>query len=149
MAMPEMNAPCPLPPAAAPPRPADAPPGAVWLAASADIAEGAEPLHFGLRLWGREDDAFVLRLDTRLAAYVNRCAHEPSRMEGSLGELFDETGRYIVCSVHGATYEAASGHCIAGPCRGESLIAIDVFEHAGHVYWWPTPDLQPLAAEQP
>lgn len=147
--MPKPNTACPPPPTAAPPRPADAPAGAVWLAASADIVEGAEPLHFGLLLWRQEEDAFVLRLDARLAAYVNRCAHVPTRMDGSLGELLDESGRYIVCGVHGATYEAASGHCIAGPCRGESLIAIDVFEHSGHVYWWPTPDLQPLNAEHP
>jgi len=40
----------------------------------------------------------------------------------------------LVCATHGATYEPASGRCIYGPCKGDSLTAIDILELNGRVY---------------
>jgi hypothetical protein len=31
-----------------------------------------------------------------------------------------------------------------GPCRGEQLMALDVVEREGQVYWYPSPDIQPV-----
>ena len=33
---------------------------------------------------------------------------------------------WLVCAAHGASFELANGTCVAGPCRGEALRAVEV-----------------------
>ena len=113
------------------------------------LCDGAELEEAGLahvwhvRLWGTPARAFALRFEGRVVAYLNRCAHVPVEMDWQPGRFLDLDRRYILCQVHGAVYEPASGRCIAGPCRGERLMAIDVIEREGHVYWYPSRDIRP------
>ena len=30
-------------------------------------------------------------------------------------------GRYLACHNHGAIFEPETGHCVSGPCEGDSL----------------------------
>ncbi|OXJ19717.1 TIM barrel protein [Burkholderia sp. AU6039] len=50
--------------------------------------------------------------------FVNSCPHTGARLD-SMSPLCTENG-YLVCSVHGALFDA-SGHCVKGPCAGRSL----------------------------
>jgi nitrite reductase/ring-hydroxylating ferredoxin subunit len=50
------------------------------------------------------------------------------------GEFFESSGLYLICTTHGATYEPDTGHCIAGPCKGQRLKALEVVETDGNVY---------------
>ena len=50
------------------------------------------------------------------------------------GEFFDDSGLYLICSTHGATYAPESGFCVAGPCRGQSLQELAVEERNGNIY---------------
>lgn len=77
---------------------------------------------------------FAVRVNGEVRAYVNRCAHVPVELDWQPGQFFDETGRYLVCSTHGAIYEADSGLCVAGPCRGAALSGLHVKEDAELVY---------------
>ncbi|MBT9594543.1 MAG: Rieske 2Fe-2S domain-containing protein [Vitreoscilla sp.] len=125
-----MNAPGPIPPQA--------------LCASDELEERGKAVVFDVLLWRQPARAFALRFDGRVVAYLNRCAHVPTELDWQPGEFLDTDKRWIICSIHGATYEPADGYCIAGPCRGEQLMALDISERDGQVYWYPSPDIQPV-----
>jgi len=132
------RAPAPLPPD-----------GGLPLCASDELAEAGKALVFDVLLWHRPARAFALRFEGRVVAYLNRCAHVPTEMDWRPGEFLDEERRFIVCSMHGAVYEPANGRCIAGPCAGQRLMAIDVAERDGRVYWYPSADIGPVVFDNP
>ncbi len=88
--------------------------------------------------------AFALRFDGRVVAYLNRCVHVPMEMDWRPGEFLDSDKRYILCATHGAAYEPGNGHCADGPCGRGRLTPIKVEERDGQVYWYPSPDIQPV-----
>ena len=124
------------------PEPAD-PGNGVPLCASSDLAEGGRGVLFDVLEYGQPLRAFVLRVDGQVVAYLNRCAHVPVEMDWQEGEFLDGDRRYIVCSIHGATYEPSDGYCIAGPCGGARLKAVRVAERDGQVSWYPSADIRP------
>jgi len=126
-----------------------APIGALPLCASDALAEAGTAVVFDVLLWRRPAHAFVLRFGGRVVAYLNRCAHVPIEMDWRPGEFLDEERRFIVCTMHGAVYEPANGRCIAGPCAGQRLMAIDVVERDGQVYWYPSADIGPVVFDNP
>jgi nitrite reductase/ring-hydroxylating ferredoxin subunit len=74
---------------------------------------------------GAQAPAFVVRFRGRVVAYLNRCGHMPMELDWREGVFFDSEGRDLLCSTHGAAYDAASGSwpaaaAVAGPagaCR--------------------------------
>ncbi|MFT3664793.1 Rieske (2Fe-2S) protein [Piscinibacter sp.] len=120
-------------------------PDAQRLCASAELAERGAAVLFDVRQWGQPARAFALRIDGRVVAYLNRCVHVPTEMDWQPGQFLDSERRFILCSIHGAAYEPASGRCAAGPCGRGSLVAIEVEERGGEVYWYPSRDTQPAA----
>jgi nitrite reductase/ring-hydroxylating ferredoxin subunit len=109
-----------------------------------ELAERGRAVGFDVLLWRQPARAFALRFHGRVVAYINRCAHVPSEMDWQPGEFLDADRRYIVCSIHGATYEPSSGRCLDGPCERGRLMAVDVNERDGQVYWYPSRDIAPL-----
>ncbi|HSQ72434.1 MAG TPA: hypothetical protein VLM87_08425, partial [Rubrivivax sp.] len=69
-----------------------------------------------------------------------------AEMDWQPGELFDADRRWILCSIHGASYEPATGRCIGGPCGRGRLTPLAVQEQGGQVYWYPSRDIQPVQA---
>ena len=57
--------------------------------------------------------------------------------------FFDETGRWLICATHGATYATDTGACQGGPCRG-GLIKIPLSEQDGVVHWHTAYNLKPV-----
>ena len=92
--------------------------------------------------------AFALRFEGRVVAYLNRCAHVPTEMDWQPGEFLDSEREFIICSMHGASYEPANGRCAGGPCGRGRLTAIEVDERDGRVYWYPTRDIRPVEREE-
>ncbi len=101
---------------------------------SDELEEARKGLRFEIERGSERLPAFAVRSGGRVRAYVNRCAHVGVELDWMPGEFFDESGLYLICATHGATYEPATGRCISGPCKGASLTAIDVLEEDGHVY---------------
>jgi len=122
------------------------PPGAILLCASDQLEESGRGAVFDVLLWRAPVRAFALRYEGRVVAYVNRCAHVPTEMDWLPGEFLDADRRYILCSLHGAAYEPTSGRCVGGPCTGGRLMAIEVLERDGRVYWYPSRDIRPPPA---
>jgi nitrite reductase/ring-hydroxylating ferredoxin subunit len=113
------------------------------LCASDELAERGQAVVFDVLSYRQPARAFALRFDGRVVAYLNRCVHVPAEMDWQPGEFLDADRAFIVCSMHGATYEPATGRCVGGPCGRGRLSAIDVTERDGRVYWHPSRDIRP------
>ena len=110
-----------------------------------ELVERGSAVVFDVVLWRQPARAFALRFDGRVVAYLNRCAHVPTEMDWQPGQFLDADKRYIVCSIHGATYEPASGLCVGGPCQRGRLMPVEVSEQDGQVSWYPSRDIAPLS----
>lgn len=116
---------------------------AIALCPSADLREGGDGFSFEVRHYSQRCPAFVVRHDGQVQAYLNRCSHVPMEMDFQANRFFDVTGRWLICSTHGALYSPQTGACVGGPCRG-GLIKIAVSEAGGWVHWHTAPHLEPL-----
>jgi nitrite reductase/ring-hydroxylating ferredoxin subunit len=101
---------------------------------SAELQERGLAVPFDVMHAGQSCRAFAVRFNGQVVAYLNRCAHVAMEMDWKPNRFFDDTGRWLLCATHGATYEPSNGACSGGPCRG-GLTAIPVVERDGVVYW--------------
>jgi nitrite reductase/ring-hydroxylating ferredoxin subunit len=115
------------------------------LCASSALEERGRAWVWELMEYGRMQRAFALRFEGRVVAYLNRCVHVPTEMDWQPGEFLDMEKRWILCSIHGASYEPRDGRCVGGPCGRGRLRSVPVTELDGQVYWYPSRDLQPVA----
>lgn len=60
-----------------------------------------------------------------LRAWRNACPHQGRRLDYAPGKFLVD-GDKLVCAAHGATFNLRDGECVAGPCRGESLVEVAV-----------------------
>jgi len=119
------------------------------LCASLQLADGGRALVFDVLEYGQPMRAFALRFEGQVVAYLNRCLPVPTEMDWRAGEFLDNDKRFILCSTHGAAYEPIGGRCVAGPCGRGRLTAVQVQEHAGQVYWYPSRDIRPVSFDAP
>ena len=102
---------------------------------SGEVADSGRGVRFEVEYFGERAPAFLVRYKGKVQAYLNRCAHVAMELDWQEGVFFDSEGRDLLCSTHGATYEASSGRCIGGPCNGSPLVKILVEERDGNVYF--------------
>jgi nitrite reductase/ring-hydroxylating ferredoxin subunit len=103
------------------------------ICSSNDLPERGTGVRFTLEHQGATRQAFAIRYEGRVYAYLNSCAHVQVELDWLEGEFFDHSKLYLICATHGATYEPDSGYCVLGPCTGKSLVAIPVVERGGAV----------------
>lgn len=115
----------------------------VPLCASPDLVERGAAWVFDLLEHGQPVRAFVLRFEGRVVGYLNRCVHVDAEMDWQPGQFLDSDRRWIVCALHGATYEPSDGRCIAGPGQGRRLRPLALAEQDGQVWWLPGAGLTP------
>lgn len=78
-------------------------------------------------------NAFLVNDQGNFYAYINRCRHMATPLDFMRDQFFSEDRRHLMCYTHGALYEPATGLCIAGPCKGESLHPLPVRVDCGDV----------------
>jgi nitrite reductase/ring-hydroxylating ferredoxin subunit len=78
-------------------------------------------------------EIFVVRRLGHVFAYENACPHIGTPLDFMPDRFLTGDGRHLLCSTHGALFEIASGLCIHGPCRGESLTPVPVAVRDGQV----------------
>ena len=108
-----------------------------------DLVEGGRAVPFDVVYGGQTYRAFAIRFEGLAHAYLNRCAHIPMEMDFQPDQFFDDTGRWLVCATHGATYSPDTGACAGGPCRS-GLVKIDLSERDGVVHWHTAYNLHPV-----
>ena len=82
---------------------------------------------------GRDDECLILRFDGKVYAYINRCVHMPRRLDCEQKTVFDHTGRFLRCSMHGIVYTPQTGASVSTICEGEQLRAVEVYEEGGEI----------------
>ena len=118
------------------------------LCASDDLAERGQAVVFDVLSYRQPARAFALRFDGRVVAYLNRCVHVPAEMDWQPGEFLDADREFIICSMHGAIYEPATGRCAGGPCGRGRLSTLEVTERDGEVFWHPSRDIRPVGDDR-
>ena len=76
---------------------------------------------------------FAVRQGESVVVYVNACPHLGVPLDWAPGRFLSSDGRHIVCSMHGAQFEIATGLCTAGPCAGDKLEKIECEIKAGEI----------------
>lgn len=104
------------------------------ICASDELRDGGLAVRFTTRMYGSEAPAFAIRYQGRVHAYINECVHIPMELDQNPGHVFDMSGQYLVCSVHGAWYSPGDGTCLGGPCKGPGLVSLVVEERNGQVW---------------
>ena len=99
------------------------------------LLDAGRGVRFEVEYFGETAPASVIRKNGKAHGYLNRCAHVAMELDWQEGVFFDADGRDLLCSTHGATYEAASGRCIGGPCNGSPLVKLRLEERDGLIYF--------------
>jgi nitrite reductase/ring-hydroxylating ferredoxin subunit len=105
------------------------------ICSSRELIDSGRGVRFEVEYFGRSAPAFAIRYRGRVHGYLNRCAHVAMELDWQEGVFFDADGRDLLCSTHGATYDAASGRCLGGPCNRSPLIKLMLEERDGMVYF--------------
>jgi nitrite reductase/ring-hydroxylating ferredoxin subunit len=103
-----------------------------------DIPDGGAiaidfPAENGAAQGDSADSLILLRQDALVFAYRNICPHTGQHLDWAPGRFLIEDS-YLICASHGAMFVIASGECVGGPCRGDSLSALAVEVVEGGVY---------------
>jgi nitrite reductase/ring-hydroxylating ferredoxin subunit len=77
--------------------------------------------------------AFAIRFDGQIKAYINECRHLPTELDWNFGHFLDADKQFLVCATHGALYDPLTGVCVEGPCRGKALEKVGIAENAGNL----------------
>ncbi|HTR96805.1 MAG TPA: Rieske 2Fe-2S domain-containing protein [Candidatus Acidoferrales bacterium] len=99
------------------------------------IEEGGLGVRFEVEYFGEPAQAFVVRAGGQAVGYLNRCAHVATELDWLPGRFFDDAGRDLICSTHGAVYAATSGRCLGGPCGGTPLVRLRIEERDGGIFF--------------
>jgi nitrite reductase/ring-hydroxylating ferredoxin subunit len=110
---------------------------AVRVARIDEVPEGRSK-KFVLAVGALEVECFLVRWRGQHYAYVNKCRHIAMSLDWVENRFFDEDGRYVLCSTHGALFEPDSGECVSGPPFGRRLVRVPL-ETRGEEIWAETP----------
>lgn len=102
---------------------------------AAALPDAGRGVRFEVEYFGEPAPAFAIRYGGAVHGYLNRCAHVAMELDWQEGVFFDSDGRDLLCSTHGATYEAHTGRCVGGPCSGKRLVKLRLEERNGKVYF--------------
>ncbi|UOA07865.1 Rieske 2Fe-2S domain-containing protein [Methylobacter sp. S3L5C] len=61
-------------------------------------------------------------------AYINNCMHMHRPLNCQQDAIFDETGKYLRCSMHGFVFDPKTGECQSPVCFGQCLQALRLEE---------------------
>jgi nitrite reductase/ring-hydroxylating ferredoxin subunit len=107
-------------------------PAGTVLCRLAEIADGAtKGFVLGEGDWPLR--GLLVRLGEGVQGYLNHCPHAGHRLNFHPDNFLTPDGALIVCRSHGALFDKASGRCVDGPCRGESLKSLPVGVQDGEV----------------
>ncbi|AKU91224.1 Ferredoxin subunits of nitrite reductase and ring-hydroxylating dioxygenase [Vulgatibacter incomptus] len=84
-------------------------------------------------------EAFAIRFEGQLRAWVNVCTHRALELDLGSGSFFARDGRLLLCRAHGALFDPLDGSCAGGVCgKGTGLAAVKIVEEDG-ILWSEDP----------
>ena len=91
-------------------------------------------VEFTLHGEGRDFPCFLVRHEGGLSAYRNCCPHTGAPLNWNPNVFLNVEGTLIQCAIHGAQFRINDGHCLYGPCAGQSLDPVSVVMNEGEVW---------------
>lgn len=82
---------------------------------------------------GGAESVLLHRDGNAVRAWLNVCPHAGRRLDWAPGQFLKSRDGLLVCAAHGASFELRDGACVAGPCRGQSLVPVPVDISDGEV----------------
>jgi nitrite reductase/ring-hydroxylating ferredoxin subunit len=89
---------------------------------------------FAIQYRGERRSAILVRFKGVVYGYLNQCVHMPRALDCEHSDIFDESGRYLQCSMHSICYDPVSGESLSEICAGKKLTALKVREEGEWVY---------------
>jgi nitrite reductase/ring-hydroxylating ferredoxin subunit len=86
-----------------------------------DLIEPGSARNFVIQLRAGRFHGFVVRRGDAVHGFVDQCPHMGLPLARTLDDYLDPSGAFIACGWHGALFDAATGFCVSGPCRGAGL----------------------------
>jgi len=91
-----------------------------------DEIEDGQGKGFTLGTGAMRREIFVLRAGARVYGYLNACPHQGTPLDWVPDRFISAATGLVLCATHGAMFRVEDGHCVAGPCAGQSLRAVPV-----------------------
>ncbi len=91
-------------------------------------------ISFTIDYRGSRRNAILVRFKGVVYGYLNQCVHMPRPLDCEHGDIFDESGRYLQCSMHSICYDPVSGESLSEICAGKKLTALKIREEGGWIY---------------
>jgi len=84
---------------------------------------------------GENSAIFVVKINGKVHAYVNRCPHTGVPLNWLPDQFLDYEDKLIQCSTHGAQFRPEDGFCVWGPCQGQFLqpLKVEIRQQAVYV----------------
>lgn len=79
------------------------------------------------------ESLLLMRRGDEVRAFLNVCPHAGRRLDWAPGRFLFDAG-LLVCAAHGACFRVPDGHCVSGPCRGQSLTEVPLLLRDGAVH---------------
>ena len=100
------------------------------LCTSVELGEGQSRgfSHAGMALLG-------VRRQGQVHLYRNRCPHRGIALNWQPDGFLDSSASLIACAHHGALFLIESGECVAGPCEGDFIEALDCHEDSQGIWF--------------
>ncbi len=98
------------------------------------LDELEDPGARGFSLADGGPDIFIVRARGEVFGYVNSCPHIGTPLEFLPDRFLTSDRRQILCSTHGARFEIETGLCVAGPCKGRSLVRTPLCVKKGWIH---------------
>ncbi len=97
------------------------------------LADGGRAVVFSREFSGTTTACFAIRFQGEIHAFANHCPHRGTPLDWQPGEVFDDSGLYLICATHGALFEPNGGLCVAGPCQGMRLTPVPILQEGNQV----------------
>jgi nitrite reductase/ring-hydroxylating ferredoxin subunit len=79
--------------------------------------------------------AIVFAFEGIAYSYINHCMHMNRPLNCEQDAVFDDTGKYLRCSMHGFIFDPTTGECQSPVCLGQRLQALRLEEIDGTLYF--------------
>lgn len=105
----------------------------IWVCRSQELSEG-EYKQVTAAFRNEPSSVIVFRHKNQCMAYRNLCVHMPRRLDCEKDMIFDDSGQYLRCSMHGIVYDPVTGESISEICRGKKLTPVKIYENEEGVW---------------
>jgi len=75
----------------------------------------------------------VTRQAGQVKGWLNICPHAGRALNWAPDQFLTDENGNLVCAAHGAVFEAGTGACVSGPCRGAALTKVGLIEQDGRI----------------